>query len=307
METHWSDARFMALVGEHGYPGSAPKNVVSELDRWMPTDTRPRSARRSTWSPASAWASSTACSGAGFKRHARSWGAVFAVIDTFRQGAEAVGKYQEVGDWGGGALAVLRAICDGGAAIADNVSNVPPGFIESACFRHRRSSSASAPSPPRWPAIGVAVGAIAAAVASIAGAAKTVKVVARLISAALNGIKVVLDYALLLDQRVEGRGGRGGRRLRARGQVPPAHAGQRGRPVTDTIATIGGLDRRASSACSAWVGERWDAHDHEGRAPGTAGSSETCWATATPVAGWAYSSAATSTGRGQVVQARRRA
>jgi hypothetical protein len=236
METHWSDARFMALVGEHGYPGSAPKNVVSELDRWMPTDTPPQV--RSTINLVAGiglgifdslfWSGLKAIPGVGV---------VFAVIDTFRQGAEAVGKYQELGDWGGGTLAVLRAICDGGASIADNVSNVA-GFIESACFIIAGILGIGAVATA-LAGVGVAVGAIAAAVASIGATAKVVKVVARLISAALNAIKVILDYTLLLTNAAKAEEAEAAGDFARAAKYRQLMQGNAVDTVTDTIATIG--------------------------------------------------------------------
>jgi hypothetical protein len=235
METHWSDARFMALVGEHGYPGSAPKNVVSELDRWMPTDTNPsvRSTINLIAGVGMGLFDSLFWSGL---RAMPVVGPVFAVIDTFRQGAEAVGKYQEVGDWGGGALAVMRAICDGGAAIADNVSNTA-GLIESACTVISVILGIGAVATA-LAGIGVAVGAIAAAVASIAGVAKTVKVVARLISAALNGIKVVLDYVLLLHNASKAEEAEAAGDFERAGKYRQLMQGNAVDLVTDTISTI---------------------------------------------------------------------
>jgi hypothetical protein len=172
---------------------------------------------------------------------------VFAVIDTFRQGAEAVGKYQEVGDWGGGALAVLRAICDGGASIADNVSNVPPGSSR-ARVPSSRSSSASAPSPPRSP------GSVSRSARSprrwrrSPAVAKTVKVVARLISAALNGIKVVLDYVLLLHNASKAEEAEAAGDFERAAKYRQLMQGNAVDLVTDTISTITRHHRPASSA-----------------------------------------------------------
>lgn len=235
METHWSDARFMGLVAEHGYPGSAPKNVMSELDRWMPTDTPP--SVRST-------VNLVAGIGLGVF-DSLFWsglkaipiiGPSFAIIDTFRQVSESVGKYQEVGDWGGGALAVLRAICDGGASIADNVSNTA-GFIEGACFIIAGILGIGAVATA-LAGIGIAVGAVAAVVAEIGLVCKTVKVVARLISAALNGVKVVLDYVLLLHNASKAEEAEAAGDFERAGKYKQLMQGNAVDLVTDGIATV---------------------------------------------------------------------